>query len=173
LECNILDPSDNSKLCRNHHRLGDLYERDDNWEESINHLEKSRDLCQGSEEKNLVPVLLSLSRVYFKAKRYDDALLSNKELVSHQSDSTSLADVFHSMGQAYMKLSQYDESREYLNKSLSIHRALRDSKETCIARILVDLAEINELVDDFEAASDCLVEVSDVYSFILSTLLRR
>ena len=89
-----------------HHRLGILYELDENFEESISHLEKGRDLCGDAEEANLVSIFVSLSRIYVKAKKYQEALLCNKSLIAHQSDSSSLARVFHSMGQIYTKLSK-------------------------------------------------------------------
>ncbi len=117
------------------------------------------------EESLIVSVLLSLSRVYLKAKKYDQALLCNKDLVSHQSDSVSLADIFHTMGQIYTKLCQYDDSMEYLNKSLSIHRALGEQNDMSIAKILLDLSKVNELLGDFEIASDCLLEVSTLYGY--------
>ncbi len=106
-------------------------------------------------------MLVALSRVYVKMNRYEDALLCNKNLVSyHQSESRSLADVFHSMGKIFTKLSKYDESIEYLNKSLSIHRASRDPNQISVASILLDLANANELSSNLELAYDNLVEVS-------------
>ena len=167
IECDAISSDDTQKQSIIHHRLGRLYESESAWEESILHLEKSSRLCQDNNDGSLGTVLFSLSSVYLKSKRYEDALRCNKQLVSHQSDSISLADVFHSMGQIYNKLSQYDDAIEYLNKSLSINRALGDPNQKDIAKILLDLATVHENLNDLTAASDSLVEVRKfVLSFI-------
>ena len=61
--------------------LGILYEKDNNFEESIYHLKKGRELCCEDDMDNLVPICITLSRVYDKAEKYEEALLCNKSLI--------------------------------------------------------------------------------------------
>lgn len=125
-------------------------------------MEKAKDLCEETgEEEKVIQILVSLSRMYVKTQKYEDALTCNKSLITYQIDSSILADVFQVMGQIYTELSKFDQSMEYLNKSLSIHKALRDPNQKCIAYILLDLAKVNELCNNTEAASENLIEVSE------------
>ncbi len=165
LECVSLASSiEPSKLHLIHCRLGHLYEQDNKLNESIVHFEKSKDIIKDDKKEDikLVDTLHSLSRVYSKMKRYDDALQCSKDLVSLQSDASSLASVFHSMGNTYFELGQLSEAQEYLQKSMSIHKTTRDPDALSMAKTLKDLARVNKSNDDLKSANDNLVEVCTV-----------
>lgn len=154
--------SDYSKTHLLQCRLGDLHEQNGELEKSVLQFESSRQTLNGIEndDEKLVTTLQSLSRVYSRLNRFDGALQCNKDLVSLQSDSSSLADVFHSMGNTYFALGQHDEALEYLKKSVSIHKTNPDPDVMSMAIGLMDLAKVNECIEDHKASYENLVEVS-------------
>jgi len=159
LESAAFIPEGDHRLLVLHSHLGVLYENNNELKESIHHFEISRKLHQNNDDKkDLVHILLSLSSVYIKAKKYNDALQCNKDLIVHQSDPTSLAEIFHSMGNIYGELSLRSESLEYFNKSLSIRRGLKNPDLVSIAILLLDLAKVHEMQNNCLVASEYLVE---------------